>query len=137
VAGAVGIRAIQVRQGAVVFLGAAAWTAQLLIGYELSDYACAPHRAWRAAPLPGWGWLRPGLVALNLIAVLVCLGALALALGDWRRGARTDAPALDAAGIRKGRARYLAIVGVVMNLGFLLAVLLDSVILAGAPFCLD
>lgn len=119
------------------FGGPAAWAAQLIANYALASYSCYPRIAPQAEVLPGWQGIWTVLLIINLLAIVVALVAAAVSLRTWR-ATRDEHPggyghALEAG---EGRSRFLGIVGIMTGLGFLLAVVFDTVALFIVPQCI-
>jgi hypothetical protein len=109
---------------------------QHLIGYGLASYPCNPGGVDRLAPLSGWAWVRPSLLALTLAAVLLAgLGGLV----SWRSWKATrsegDQEHHDVLEVGAGRTRWLALSGLLVTGLLLGAILFDAVVLLGAPAC--
>lgn len=117
--------------------GPAGWIAQLVIGYGLSSYACFPRDAPHLiSPPPGWAGEHLGLLALNLACLALALSGLAAALGAWRRtrGEKRGGPHL-ALEIGEGRARFLALCGLLTSGLFAGAILFNTAPILGVPAC--
>jgi hypothetical protein len=118
-------------------LGAGAvWVAQLVANYMIVTTRCygGSTPVMRAFP-PGAG-LRPLLLAVNLLALVVALLAMATAYRTWRL-TREEHPgeAGHAMEVGEGRTRFMGLVGIYTSGGFVLAVLFDTVTLFVVPLC--
>lgn len=115
--------------------GPAAWIGQLLLGYGVSSYACYPAAAaLEQSPPPGWAGERPGLLVVNLAALLVALAGLAVARRVWR-GSQPEAAGAHPDDLREGRIRFLAGCGMLASGAFALAILFDTAAVLGVPAC--
>jgi hypothetical protein len=107
--------------------GPAAWAAQLMLGYGFSSYACFPgDEPYREAPPPGWGGERALLLVINLVCLLAPLAGGTVAYRAWR-DTRGEAG--------ESRTCFLALCGMLTSLGFALAILFDTAVIAGVPSC--
>jgi hypothetical protein len=113
-----------------------AWSLHLIANYAFSSHACFPGHSPRAAPLPDLHWLRGLLIAVDLVSMAISILALLVALNSWRATsqemAETGPPLVE---IGEGRTRFLAIWGVIISLGFFVAVFFDFVGLWILPPC--
>ncbi len=129
----------RVRLGGVFFGligGPAAWVTQLIVNYGLASYSCFPRIRPSPYGLPGWHGIWGGLLAINLVAVAVTVAAAWISFRDWHT-TRGEHPghsphALDAG---EGRTRFLALVGIMTALGFVAAIVFDTVALLAVPQC--
>lgn len=113
-----------------------AWGSRLVVNYGFSSYACYPDGEPLNAPLAGLHWIWALLIALDLLGMAVCLAALGMAYRTWRVTARelqeTGPPLIE---IGEGRTRFFAIWGILIGLGFFIAILFDFVGLWVIPLC--
>lgn len=111
-----------------------AWAIQILIGYSLAAYACYPKTFALGRPL--WSDLRIGLaVATAACWVLLGVGCFVA----WRNYRATASPA-DLSSHRTlqsgdGRARFMALAGLLVSGGFGIALLFTSIGLVWVPAC--
>ncbi len=114
----------------------AAWLVQLVLGYALAAYPCFPDDTAYARLPHSWWWDRGVLFAINLGALAVAILATLVARGSWRRTAQegpgTHRELLE---LGEGRTRFMAACGVLTGLGFIAAILFNTVGLAGTPQC--
>jgi hypothetical protein len=111
--------------------GPAAWALQLEAGYAISSYACFPHDApFRRSPPPGWSAEPAILLAINLGCLALSLAGLAVAATLLTRTRRADPqePVLR-------RTRFMALCGVLTDLGFAAAILVNTVTIVMTPAC--
>jgi hypothetical protein len=116
----------------MLFTGPLAWFAQLCLGTALMSWPCFPYDQRLAAPLDGFGWTR----GIALILLLACAVLAAVAgyvswstlLGIAARGDGKPDPG-------RGRARFTALWGVLLGIGFSLATLATLVAFALVPRC--
>ncbi len=90
--------------------GALAWTLRLAVAYALNPVACAT----------GWTIL---IHLVTLVTALITLAAIVVAFRGWRTsglGTRTEV------GGPAGWSGFLSLLGVLLNLVFLLAILLEG-----------
>jgi hypothetical protein len=113
-----------------------AWLIQLIFDYGLAAHRCYPADEPVLAPdVPG-SWTHPALLALNLVAILMAIAASAAARSIWHRTKDEhggSAHRLLTAG--EGRTRFLAMCGQLAGIGFLIAILFDTVALYMVPRC--
>jgi hypothetical protein len=113
----------------------AAWIVQLIVDYGLAAHRCYPDDTPVISPdVPGWSY--PVLLALNLVAIVTAAAAGIVARRIWHRtkdehGGSTHH--LLTAG--EGRTRFLAMCGQLAGLGFLVAILFDTVAIYMVPRC--
>lgn len=114
--------------------GALAWAAQLALDYALAGFACAPRGRPLAHALAGWIWSRPTLTAVNVLALVVSLAALATGWREWRR--RPQSPGQrDAEELGESWDGFLALSGVMIGVVMIAAVLFTTIALVGTPRC--
>lgn len=117
-----------------ILAGPLAWSAQLLVNSTIAAHGCYPHDM----PLAGsiWGNARSVMAGVEIVALAFC--ALA-GLGGWRNWLRTrdekqgSAHHLLEAG--DGRTRFMAMVGLMTSVLFLVAVAFAAFNLAAVPAC--
>ncbi|WP_297296033.1 hypothetical protein [uncultured Methylovirgula sp.] len=117
-----------------LFAGPVVWGLQLVINFALASHACFPDGAPLAAPAwhSAWGVI----LLLNLFAAVVALAGAALSYQHWqatRMEHHGDASHAIEAG--EGRTRFLALWGVMTGLGFLAAILFNTIALFMVPQC--
>ena len=117
-----------------IFGGPAAWSTQLLVNYPLAAHFCYP----RDVPLsePTFSGLWTVLIAVNVLMLLVTLGAGATAISTWRaerdRTKGSHDPVLESG---PGLVRFLAYAGVLVSGLFLIAIILSAMPLFIVPVC--
>ena len=119
-----------------VFGGPLAWYVQLCAGYALASKPCFRGGQLTAAPGTDLSWSSSAMVVVILAAVLVSLAALGTSWRSYRRSSTTapgDAHHAMEAGT--GRARFLALWGMVLNAGFALAASTSAIVLLAVPRC--
>ncbi|GLI94504.1 hypothetical protein [Methylocystis echinoides] len=113
-----------------------AWAAQLLLNYALAANACFPREAPKGAPGPGWEWLEPGLLTINLTALAVAFAATLVAAAMWRRTSEEAHGGHDRLiDVGHGRTRFFAIWGVWSGVWFIIQILFGTIAAIGAPGC--
>lgn len=96
-----------------VLAGPAAWCVQIVIGYNLEDFLCAPGSDTRQ-------WLGLGIesaltvVSLALVAVTI-LGGI-VSFRNWKRASHNGTPG--------GRSAWMGLAGVMVSIQFLIAIVL-------------
>ncbi len=115
--------------------GPLAWAVELNVGYGLASWPCFPGDHRMQLPLYGYGWSWPALVAILFAATFVALLALWV---SWRSFQKSSAEPQRQDGHLDpgtGRARFLALWGVVFSGGFALASLATGVAYLALPRC--
>jgi len=111
-----------------------AWSLQLQLGYGFASHGCYPVDAPLSAPL--WQSLRPSLIALSVLAILLGISGIAVSIRSWKR-TRREKPGsgqeLLSAG--EGRTRFLAMSGMLVSGLFIIAVVLETIVLLLSPVC--
>jgi hypothetical protein len=116
--------------------GPLAWFVQLNVGFALASWPCFPKDQRGLLPAAGLAWTWPAMIIGMGAAVAIALAAV---LVSWRRFRATRAElaagpdALIEAG--GGRARFLALWGMLLGGTFGLATLLTSVAFIVLPRC--
>lgn len=114
--------------------GPLAWKIQLIADSALASYACRDDRA--GGLRPGWDWAWDALLAVDLVALAISLGAAAVAYAALRRTEDEHTggkPELIEAG--EGRSRFLASWGVLSGIAFALALAFNVFGLLLVPLC--
>ncbi len=113
----------------------AAWLIQLIVDYGLAAHRCYPDNMPVLSPgVPGWSY--PALLALNVLAIVTAVAAAIAARRIWHRTKdehNSSTHHLLTAG--EGRTRFLAMCGQLAGLGFLVAILFDTVAIIMVPRC--
>ena len=110
------------------------WLGQLMLGYSISDAACygSDHPTTVQSPQ----LLHIALVAFDAIAVAAALTAFAVSYANWRATREEKvgghAYALEAG---EGRARFLALWGLLSSSCFLMAILFTAYASLTVPLC--
>jgi hypothetical protein len=114
-----------------------AWGTRLVVNYGSSSYACYPASEPLNQPLASLHWVWALLIGLDLVGMALCLAALAVAYRTWRvtkhELQETGPPLIE---IGDGRTRFFAIWGILIGIGFFVAILFDFVGLWVIPLCL-
>lgn len=117
-----------------IFAGPVAWNLQLLIATAFSGHLCYPDQQ-PLGPQTGQhlSWV---LGLIDVLGIIVALAALGVAAGNWRR-VRTEKQGsgrhlLDAG---EGRTRFMAMLGIINSLLFLVALIFASLNLFFFPMC--
>lgn len=113
-----------------------AWSVHLFTNYAFSSHACYPAGVPLLNPVAGFDWVQWLLIAVDLASIAACIVCALLAYRNWTISAReleeTRAPLIE---IGEGRTRFLSIWGVIIGLGFTLAIIFDFVGLWIVPIC--
>ena len=118
---------------AALCAGPATWALQLVAGYAVSSYACFPHdMAGRQTPPPGWAGEPAVLLAVNLACLALDVAA---AIYCYRRLSSRPGNGGEAADVRAGRTRFLAVCGVMAGLIFAGATLFNTANIVMVPTC--
>jgi hypothetical protein len=119
--------------------GPAGWIAQLLLGYGLSSYACYPSdEPQLTSPPRGWSGEHVWLLAINLLCLALTVAGFLTALANWRRTrAEKEGGAHRLLQTGEGRARFLALSGMLACGVFALAILANTWTVLGVPACWD
>ena len=127
----------RVSLGALFFgLSAApvAWNAQLLFGFALSAHACYPRDVPLALPI--WNDLWWILMIINVVGIVLAIAGGLVAFRSWRR-TFDEAPgsAHQLLDTGEGRTRFLAMLGVLTSVLFVLALLFATAVDFVVPLC--
>jgi hypothetical protein len=116
--------------------GPLAWYVQLCCGYALASQPCFSGGRRLTEPMPALQWTWPAMVLLMLAAVLTALLAL---LASWRAYRRTlidgSSSMHDLMDAGAGRARFVALWGMLLGGGFALATAVTAVAFITLPRC--
>jgi hypothetical protein len=111
-----------------------AWSVQSILGYGLSSEACYPGDTPRTLPLFAGLW--DLLLWINGAALVVGVLGISIAYRNWcatRRETGGDPEHLIERG--EGRTRFLAMCGLLLGAGFVVATVFTSVTLLLSPLC--
>ena len=111
-----------------------AWSGQSIAGYAISSRACYPGDSPLTMPL--FAGVEQLLLALNIAALLVGVVGIAIAYQSWaatRREFGGRSQELIERG--EGRTRFLAMCGLLVGAGFVVATAFTSVTLSLSPLC--
>jgi hypothetical protein len=109
-----------------------AWGLHLLLNYGLSSHFCFPGLTLRSPA--GLGWLWPVVIAIDLIAIAVCVLAALLSWRNWREAPRI-LPVNAEIETGEGRSRFLALWGMLTSALLAAAIIFDFVGLWVLPLC--
>jgi hypothetical protein len=113
------------------------WGLRLVLNYFFDSYFCFPGGDARRPTLPGGlGWVWPTILAIDVLTILFAVGAIVVSYRNWSRTreeyASPHAPLIE---IGEGRTRFLSLWGLMIGVGFLIAVLFDFLALWIVPVC--
>jgi len=117
---------------AALFVVPCAWALRVVVNYGIDSYFCFPSEMRRSL-LPAWAW--PTLLGIDLATVAVAAAAALISHQHWRRAQDELAPGAPLLESGEGPARFLALWGLIISIGFLFAVLFDLVALWIVPEC--
>jgi hypothetical protein len=127
----------RVALGTLIFglsAGPAAWSVAWMTSVALAQEACYPG----TVPLttPAFGGVHVALVTLNGLACAVTVAGGMVAYRNWRK-TRTEhpGPGQTLLEIGEGRARFMAMAGILTSAGFLLALLFGIPAIVFGPLC--
>lgn len=118
-------------------LGAAtAWSIQLLVDYGLAAHNCFPTATPVISETVPGGWVYPLLAALNIVAMMLAVLSTLAARTIWNRTKEEhESPTHHLLSTGEGRTRFLAMCGQLAGLGFLVAIIFDTVAIYMVPRC--
>jgi hypothetical protein len=111
-----------------------AWSVQSIVGYSISSEACYPGDTPRTLPLFAGLW--DLLLGINGVALGVGVLGILIAYRNWsatRRETGGDSEHLIERG--EGRTRFIAMCGLLLGAGFVVATAFTSVTLLLSPLC--
>ena len=113
-----------------------AWLVQLVVDYGLASHRCFPHDVPLTIAQTAGGWSYPLLTVFNLLAIAL---AVAAGLVSYRLWHHTRDEHAGSAGhpvtAWEGRTRFLAMCGLLAGIGFLVAIVFDTVAVFTVPRC--
>jgi hypothetical protein len=117
-----------------VFGAPFAWIVQLVVDYALATPPCYAGSIARIGVAPGSQHAWIGLLAINVLAILVAIAATLVSLAGWRAAAAChDGTLLREA--RIGRVRFLSAWGLMTGLGFAAAIVFTAITVLMVPQC--
>ncbi len=111
-----------------------AWSIQSIAGYGISSAACYPGDTPRTLPL--FAGMSQLLFCINGVALAISACAVLLAHRNWRK-TREESGGEAARLIERGegRTRFLAMCGLMLSIGFFVAITFTSITLLLSPVC--
>jgi hypothetical protein len=125
---------------AALLFGASAapifWLGQLILGFAVTAFVCYPGD--HPAPLAAAPLLGRALIGFDTIALLACFAGGAVSWWCWRQTAeeKRGGPR-HALHTGEGRARFLALWGIISSLWFFAAILFNTIASVTVPPCLN
>jgi hypothetical protein len=111
-----------------------AWSVQSIVGYGLCSEACYPGDTPRMSPAFTGLW--DTLIGINGVALAVGAFGIFVAARNWRATRReTGSSAAHLIERGEGRTRFLAMCGLLLGAGFLVAIAFTSVTIFLSPVC--
>ena len=116
--------------------GPLAWGAHLVANYAIASHACFPGAVPRTASPPDAEALWGLLVAIDVAAMVIAALAAVVSYRSWNSTRRElSGHAGDLIEIGEGRTRFLSVWGMLISVGFLIAIASDLVALWVLPLC--
>jgi len=116
--------------------GPLAWFLQLNVGYGLASWPCFPGDNRMSAPVAGYSWSYPAMVAALASGVLIALAATWVSWGTLKKTREVGPDGhREPLEIRTARTRFLAFWGVIYGIGFAVTTLLTAVAFIVLPRC--
>ena len=119
---------------AAIFMPPAAWSVHLIVNYATASHACFPDGAPHSSS--SIESLRVLLILIDIASLVISAVAAAIAYRSWQTTADEMAehpsPMVESG---EGRTRFLAIWGLLIGMGFFIAVIFDFVGLWILPIC--
>jgi hypothetical protein len=109
-----------------------AWSLHLLLNYGFTSHYCFPGLTLHGPA--GLGWLWPVTIAIDLIAIAICVLAALLSYRNWREAPRV-LPVDAEVETGEGRSRFLALWGMMTSALLAAAIIFDFVGLWVLPLC--
>ena len=129
----------QVSFWALIFGASAApvfWLGQMILGYGVSAFVCysGDHPTMMASTTT----LRVALIVFDAVAIIAALAGGVVAYGCWRRVRNEkEGGASHAIDIGDGRARFMALWGMMSSLWFLGAIVFGTIASVAVPLCVQ
>jgi hypothetical protein len=120
----------------VILCAPVAWLIQQTANYGLASYVCFPRGTPRDDVALGWNWVWYGMLAINVLALAVCIVAGFISVQKWRASNSED-PSSSSDVLEKGEgpAKYVDTWGYITSVSFLAAVLFNTFALLVVPMC--
>jgi hypothetical protein len=112
-----------------------AWAIRLIVNLALASSACLPSSPLPGEPLTGRG-TSLAMLGVDMAALFIALALAFLSYRDWQ-ATKTEKPGSHhhLLEVGEGRARFLALSGTIVSLGFALATGFDLIALLIVPIC--
>lgn len=112
------------------------WGLRLIVNFALDSHFCYPADARQFSLAGPAAWVWPTLLAVDLLALVFAAAAAAISYLYWRASrdelASGRAPLIE---IGEGRTRFLALWGLMVGVGFVVATVFDLFTLWIVPPC--
>lgn len=109
------------------------WGMRLVANFAIDSHYCFPGEI-RSDTLPSWAW--PTLLGLDFLAIAIAAVGIGISVTSWRRSrdefAASSGPLIE---IGEGRTRFLSLWGLMISVGFLIALVFDLVAVWIVPTC--
>ncbi|HZT86453.1 MAG TPA: hypothetical protein VFA12_00700 [Stellaceae bacterium] len=111
------------------------WAGNHIVDFTLVAHACYPGDFPNPAPVSGFGFVWPLVLALHLIALALIASGGLVAFRNWRLTGPPYLPAHHMIERGEGRNRYLGIVGMSFAVMFFILTAVSTISLAMVPTC--
>ena len=118
-----------------LFGAALAWTGNELVNFAVASYVCYPDRVPLGSTPLGWGWVWPFLLVMCVFALAIGIAAVSISYRIWQMTRDDDSGGHYVLEIGKDRTRFLAMCGIMIGIGFIIADILNMATLFLVPLC--
>lgn len=118
-----------------IFGGPVVWAIQLIVDYALVAHFCYPNDTPVASS--SFGGVRAVAIAVSVLCLVVAVAALFTALHSWsvtRHG--HEGEHREVAEVGEGRARFMAVAGLLVSGIFIYGVLMNALPIVTLPVCI-
>lgn len=111
-----------------------AWSAQSILGYSVTSRACFPGDTPRSTPAFAYVW--SVVLTVNVIALIVGVLGTLVAFMSWSATQREYSGGQNSLlDVGEGRTRFLAMCGILVGTGFVVAILFTTLTVLLASAC--